>query len=148
MAFFGDLYKKGLDELNDYLGGIQSKDRLDTVINTLPIDKISNDIEISDIRRFSSSVDPHMMPELADLSHYDNKEHLVESSELDLFQQKRYTPPRDVKNPDIKYGKGTDSNTETELLSLAKGINDYKKQLKDESEIYNTDNNRKMSVWH
>jgi|TARA_R100000501_G_C2584655_1_gene86708 hypothetical protein len=148
MGYFGDLYNNGLSELNEYLGGVQSREKLKTVVNTLPIDKISNDIEISNIRDLSSSVDPSIPPEFSEITHYDNEEHLVESSELDLFQQKSYTPQKDKKNPNIRYSKGSDSNTETELLSLAKGINDYKKQLKDESEIYNPDNNRKMSVWH
>ena len=47
----------------------------------------------------------------------------------------------------IRYNKGKDSNTDTELLSLAKGINDYKKQIKSESEIYDSENNRRMSIW-
>ena len=147
MGYFGDLYNKSLGDLSEFVGGIQNQSKLDQATESLPIEKISNDMEISSLRDFSSSFDISLPPETAHIVHYDNKEHLVESGELDLFSQKRHVNQKEVNKSNIRYNKGKDSNTDTELLSLAKGINDYKKQIKSESEIYDSENNWRMSIW-
>ena len=89
MGYFGDLYNKSLGDLSEFVGGIQNQSKLDQATESLPIEKISNDMEISSLRDFSSSFDISLPPETAHIVHYDNKEHLVESGELDLFSQKR-----------------------------------------------------------